>query len=102
MGDVEPPPMQQEIRTMRDRIKFYSSAADACIFVEHIDVTCDGCECEPIVGERYQCEECEDRDLCQACYTALLSARSTMQAAASVPAPYVRCVHPAPLFFISA
>jgi hypothetical protein len=49
--------------------------------VEHIDVTCDGCEVEPIVGPRYQCGKCEDRDLCGRCYGALLEARAVVASA---------------------
>ena len=44
--------------------------------VEHVDVTCDGCEVEPIVGARYRCDTCEDRDLCGRCYRALCAARA--------------------------
>ena len=44
--------------------------------VEHVDVTCDGCEVEPIVGARYRCDTCEDRDLCGRCHRALCAARA--------------------------
>ena len=44
--------------------------------VEHVDITCDGCETEPIEGARWRCLDCEDRDLCGACHRALCAARS--------------------------
>ncbi|KAL6768341.1 hypothetical protein ACKKBF_B38755 [Auxenochlorella protothecoides x Auxenochlorella symbiontica] len=44
--------------------------------IHHIDITCDGCEVEPIVGNRYKCSVCEDRDLCQPCFRALVAARA--------------------------
>ena len=43
--------------------------------IHHIDITCDGCEQEPIVGARYRCSVCQDRDLCARCYQALIAAR---------------------------
>ena len=43
--------------------------------VEHVDITCDGCEMEPIEGTRWRCVQCEDRDLCGACHRALTAAR---------------------------
>ncbi|PRW60037.1 UPF0696 C11orf68-like protein [Chlorella sorokiniana] len=38
---------------------------------QHLDITCDGCEAEPIVGHRYKCCVCEDIDLCGSCMRAL-------------------------------
>jgi hypothetical protein len=49
-------------------------------FIQHIDITCDGCDCEPIIGNRYKCRLCEDRDLCETCMRALISARVKMAA----------------------
>lgn len=33
----------------------------------HTCVQCDGCGCDPIVGNRFKCTVCDDFDLCQAC-----------------------------------
>ncbi|KAI7841867.1 hypothetical protein COHA_004396 [Chlorella ohadii] len=56
--------------------------------IQHLDITCDGCETEPIVGHRYKCCVCEDIDLCGACMRALVAARVKMsQEAAPRPAP---------------
>eukprot|EP00240_Pyramimonas_obovata_P011856 CAMPEP_0118954396 /NCGR_PEP_ID=MMETSP1169-20130426/58179_1 /TAXON_ID=36882 /ORGANISM="Pyramimonas obovata, Strain CCMP722" /LENGTH=125 /DNA_ID=CAMNT_0006902023 /DNA_START=30 /DNA_END=404 /DNA_ORIENTATION=+ len=43
--------------------------------VEHVDVTCDSCEIEPILGSRWKCSVCEDRDLCAECFSGLDAAR---------------------------
>eukprot|EP00959_Pyramimonas_sp_CCMP1952_P413829 8670906-Pyramimonas_sp.AAC.1 len=45
--------------------------------VEHVDLTCDSCEIEPIVGSRWKCSVCEDRDLCAECFSGLDEARET-------------------------
>jgi len=49
-------------------------------YIQHIDISCDGCEIEPIVGKRFKCRVCEDRDLCENCMRALISARVKMAA----------------------
>lgn len=33
----------------------------------HQSVICDGCGCNPIVGNRYKCSVCPDYDLCEKC-----------------------------------
>lgn len=35
--------------------------------IEHTNVTCDGCEMEPIIGIRFKCDTCHDYDLCLEC-----------------------------------
>ena len=34
----------------------------------HLGYVCDGCDKEPIVGWRYNCQICEDFDYCEDCY----------------------------------
>ncbi|KAI3435956.1 hypothetical protein D9Q98_002014 [Chlorella vulgaris] len=54
--------------------------------IEHLDITCDGCLCEPIIGARFKCTVCEDIDLCGACMRALVAARLKMaQEGAAMP-----------------
>jgi hypothetical protein len=43
--------------------------------VHHLDITCDGCEAEPIVGSRFKCSVCQDIDLCESCMRGLIAAR---------------------------
>ena len=47
--------------TYPDRTKFVGSV--------HLSITCDGCSCCPVLGQRFKCSECDDFDLCEACYT---------------------------------
>lgn len=46
--------------------------------IHHIDISCDGCDEEPIIGKRFKCQVCEDRDLCETCMRALIAARVKM------------------------
>ena len=41
----------------------------------HPTMHADGCEVEPVVGARFTCTVCEDRDLCSSCHQALLVAQ---------------------------
>ncbi len=36
-------------------------------FIQHINVTCDGCSKSPIIGDRYKCMFCPNVDFCQDC-----------------------------------
>jgi hypothetical protein len=45
-------------------------------FMEHINITCDGCHMLPIRGLRYKCGVCEDFDYCQNCFTNALETHS--------------------------
>jgi len=37
----------------------------------HYGVACDGCNAQPIVGDRYKCQGCENFDFCEKCHTEL-------------------------------
>lgn len=59
-----------------------------CVSIHHVDITCDGCECEPIIGKRFRCTVCEDIDLCEKCTRALLQARiKVSQDVGTLPPP---------------
>jgi len=34
----------------------------------HTNITCDGCDQGPIIGERFKCRDMHDYDLCGTCY----------------------------------
>jgi len=34
----------------------------------HWNVSCDGCNQAPLIGDRYKCESCKDFDFCSKCY----------------------------------
>lgn len=36
--------------------------------VEHDDTNCENCGTKPIKGNLYKCANCEDYNLCEACY----------------------------------
>jgi len=40
-------------------------------FIQHINVTCDGCMKSPIVGNRYKCLFCPNVDFCQNCHLSM-------------------------------
>jgi hypothetical protein len=61
------------------------SKSHADVRLEHLDITCDGCEVEPIVGDRFKCTVCEDIDLCRKCMYALTAARLNMSKEGAVP-----------------
>lgn len=46
--------------------------------IVHMDVTCDGCEEEPIVGDRFKCSKCPDTDLCGRCARGLVAGREQL------------------------
>ncbi len=47
--------------------------------VHHLDITCDGCGADPIVGNRYRCMRCSDIDLCETCFRSIVAARISIQ-----------------------
>jgi len=34
----------------------------------HFNVSCDGCQQAPLIGERFKCETCENFDFCSKCH----------------------------------
>ena len=50
---------------MSGRNKFNS--LDENGIARHAGYWCDGCDIGPIVGIRYNCEDCFDFDLCESC-----------------------------------
>ncbi len=78
------PPTSDELLAARDIRKHLPR----CEF-HHVDVTCDGCEVEPIVGSRFKCSVCPDIDLCEACCRAIMAARISIQneLGSDLPAP---------------
>ena len=78
------PPTSDELLAARDIRKHLPR----CEF-HHVDVTCDGCEVEPIVGSRFKCSVCPDIDLCEACCRAIMAARISIQneLGTDLPAP---------------
>ena len=62
-----------------------NSEFGGAVSVHHLDITCDGCEREPIIGRRFKCQVCEDRDLCEECMRGLVAARIRMTKEVSKP-----------------
>jgi hypothetical protein len=78
--DVENATQQAfELTASRLNHRFLADTFDTAVCIHHVDITCDACEREPcIIGERYKCQVCEDRDLCESCFRSLLRARIQM------------------------
>jgi hypothetical protein len=45
------------------------------LFGTHTDITCDGCNVEPIVGFRWRCKNCKNHDLCGTCHAQFLEGK---------------------------
>jgi hypothetical protein len=56
-------------------VKDISTSLGRPVQIHHVDITCDGCESEPIIGKRFHCKVCEDIDLCETCTRGLFAAR---------------------------
>lgn len=75
-ADIRPAESEPSIdRFLAVRQLLAAPPSSAAWQIHHIDITCDGCEQEPIIGARYRCSVCQDRDLCARCYQALIAAR---------------------------
>lgn len=72
---------EQTEAALRGDLKEFGGA----VSVHHLDITCDGCEKEPIIGRRFKCQVCEDRDLCEDCMRGLVTARIRMANEVSRP-----------------
>lgn len=67
--------MADAFRDVRDALAARQGSPGSGWVVEHNDVTCDGCEAEPIIGSRFRCTVCPDRDLCERCMRGMMAAR---------------------------
>mmetsp|Transcript_17780 Transcript_17780/g.45553 ORF Transcript_17780/g.45553 Transcript_17780/m.45553 type:complete len:321 (-) Transcript_17780:58-1020(-) len=78
---------ESQFRAVREAV----GGRDRRWVVEHVDVRCDGCEADPIVGDRFKCSVCADRDLCSTCLRGLVKARvrRSQQQQDGGPDPYV-------------
>ena len=43
---------------------------------QHNDIACDSCGVQPVAGNRFTCQDCDDFDLCHACYSTSTHKRS--------------------------
>lgn len=69
-------PKSDPFATAREFLsKDVSKETEGSIQLHHVDITCDGCEAEPIIGKRFQCTVCDDIDLCEQCMRALVAAK---------------------------
>ena len=55
----------------------------------HDGVRCVGCSTSPIVGRRFECDQCFDYNLCQECYAATIAKKRILQTSVSIPSPSV-------------
>merc|ERR1711963_593223 len=62
--------LRVNIKKTKPVVTEQESEASGSSSAVHYGVTCDGCECKPIVGNRYKCVVCDDYDLCEACHAA--------------------------------
>ena len=68
----------EEIAKILSSYKYISEEFGTFVAIHHVDITCDGCETEPIVGKRFKCGICQDRDLCESCFRNIIAARLQM------------------------
>ena len=55
--------------------------------IEHVDIACDGCDQDPIYGQRWRCLVCPDVDWCGRCASALIRFKALMAADNPPPPP---------------
>merc|ERR1711963_373166 len=62
--------LRVNIKKTKPMVTGQESDASGSSSAVHYGVTCDGCECKPIIGNRYKCVVCDDFDLCETCHAA--------------------------------
>merc|ERR1711963_696566 len=62
--------LRVNIKKTKPVVTGQESEASGSSSAVHYGVTCDGCECKLIIGNRYKCVVCDDFDLCETCHAA--------------------------------
>lgn len=66
--------LKKTITPAKKKDKPQAGWEDGYVDVEVEVTTCDGCGLSPVVGKRFQCQTCDEFDLCEACFSAGVAA----------------------------